>query len=233
MDANIASGETPPGVESDNSKNAIMCAMCGKVEDFFDAQDARWEIQENLEYICDECIAKKKATAEEQKENAEKNEKSIAEKVWNYIDNNKDEIIEKALDNACDIASVTVWLDGINGAEEDMTICTGTYTQGTYENPENIRDSICVLSIDPITQSPGTFDYESEAQCIVMHNDKIYRNPGHCDYITPSGDEKYIKENEMDEEEQWENLLECVRIGLFEYMGSEEYECMINAQLEG
>ena len=78
MDANIASGETPPGVESDNSKNAIMCAMCGKVEDFFDAQDAGWEIQENLEYICNECIAKKKATADDKKENAKVIETTIS-----------------------------------------------------------------------------------------------------------------------------------------------------------
>jgi len=70
MDANTATGATPDGVESDNSKNAIMCAMCGKVEDFFDAQDAGWEIQENLEYICNECIAKKKATADDKNKNA-------------------------------------------------------------------------------------------------------------------------------------------------------------------
>ena len=86
MDANIASGETPPGVESDNSKNAIMCAECGKVENFFDAQDAGWEIQENLEYICNECIAKKKATADDKKEGD--NSKNAEEEVISNIVNN-------------------------------------------------------------------------------------------------------------------------------------------------
>ena len=81
MDANTATGETPDGVESDNSKNAFMCAMCGKVEDFFDAQDAGWEIQENLEYICDECIAKKKATADDKKENATRKREQLINSI--------------------------------------------------------------------------------------------------------------------------------------------------------
>ena len=100
MDANIASGETPPGVESDNSKNAIMCAMCGKVENFFDAQDAGWEILENLEYICNECIAKKKATADDKKEGD--NSKNALKKIYFEGDieyNQKDDkSVEKARD---------------------------------------------------------------------------------------------------------------------------------------
>ena len=71
MDANTATGETPDGIESDNSKNAIKCAECGKVENFCDALDASWGIQKNFEYVCDECIAKKKATADDKKENAQ------------------------------------------------------------------------------------------------------------------------------------------------------------------
>jgi len=150
MDANIASGETPPGVESDNSKNAIMCAMCGKVEDFFDAQDAGWEIQENLEYICNECIAKNKATADDKKENANR--------YFKHVEGNIIRLPADKIDKVYDLSPFS-YLDKDGercGFYDDDTGDGDTLVLQDYEEE---RCDNCDLYIDESEQAHGRCSY--------------------------------------------------------------------------
>ena len=153
-------------------------------------------------------------------------ETNLREKVWDFISQNEDEIIRKAVENACDIASTTVWLD-----LEDMSLSIGTYTQGTFENPENVRNSIAVLSLDPIDQSPGDFDIPDDDLCITRDDDGIaYRNSNHPEYVNTG--KEFDPKNRLSDEEERENLFEAVEENLFDYMRGEEYERGIDEQIE-
>ena len=139
-----------------------MCAMCGKVEDFFDAQDAGWEIQENLEYICNECIAKNKATADDKKENANR--------YFKHVEGNIIRLPADEIDKVYDL-SPFFYLD------EDGE------RRGFYDNDTGDGDTLVLqddeeVKVSDISEEIETYEYWDG------HNwKKLYLVPGQYDEL--------------------------------------------------
>ncbi len=167
-------------------------------------------------------------TTKTQTEKEETAEEKIKEKIDEYISGHREEIVNIGILAMNPIGYAVVYLRGISGKVEDMTISIGFYKSGTTVNLANIEDSVEILSID----ESSDLDLDDDDLCVVRDEDRnIYRSEKHCKYI-PSDDE-YSEKNRLTEDEYYDEKVDVLRETLiYEYLGSEEHDNYLNTSIE-
>ncbi len=154
----------------------------------------------------------------------------IREKIDEYIWNprNLKDIVAEGVSAMKPFGTAVVWLNGISGKVEDMTLSVGFRTLGAFENPANIMDSIAILEVN----ESSDLDIDDNGEWLIYDDKgKPYYSCRHNKY-TPSQDE-YSEENRLTKDEFYAEKVQILRITLQnEYIGSAAHDAFLNDSIE-